>query len=163
MKKIKPCFNKCNLLIAKYVHVKQKYFCLVLIFSSILAIDLSAQGSRVWDYPVQPGTPEWEMLTYQERFEAQNIPDNLLQNMTTRDLVETCLNYPFFRDIIVSNNFQTGFNSIRSVFNGFRELEKRPDACAELLIVYKEMNPADYVKYSNKGGFSFQFTSMSPL
>ncbi|MBK7133895.1 MAG: hypothetical protein IPH69_14065 [Bacteroidales bacterium] len=86
---------------------------------------LPAQESKVWDYPVHYGTAEWSKLsTFQERLKAYNIPENLIQNMTTEDLVKTCLEYPEWLLISGFNNFQTGYSAIRSVFNGFRELEK---------------------------------------
>lgn len=125
---------------------------------------LPAQESKVWDYPVHYGTSEWEKLSsFQERLKVYNIPDSLLQYMTTEDLVETCLTYPEWLLITSSSSFQTGYNSIKSVFNGFVELEKRPDAYRELIKVYQEMNPEKVPQYSDQGNYTFQFTFIELL
>jgi hypothetical protein len=103
----------------------------------LVSTNILAQESRVWDYPIHYGTPEWDRLSsYQERLKTYNIPDDLIIYMTTADLVKTCLNYPEWLFITSCNDFQTGYNSIRSLFNGFVELEKRPDAFKELYKVY---------------------------
>ncbi len=125
---------------------------------------IPAQESRVWDYPVHHGTPEWEKLsTFQERLKAYNIPDDLLQNMTTEDLVRTCLTYPKWLLISGFDNFQTGYDAIKSVFNGFAELENRPDAFNELFKVYQKMDPEEITKSSKKGQFTFEFTFIELL
>lgn len=86
---------------------------------------LFSQESKTWDYPVKPGTIEWSNLTtYEERLDAYNIPDNLLKNMNTGDLVQTCLNYPEFRLIMTRNSLQQGYDYLKSIFNGFNELKK---------------------------------------
>jgi len=137
-------------------------------FTSLLVLTcidyLPAQVSRVWDYPIHYGTPEWEKLTtFSERLKAYNVPNDLLQCMTTEDLVKTCLTYPEWLLISGFNNFQTGYNAIKSVFNGFEELEKRPDSFKELFKIYKEMNPEEITRSSNKGKFTFEFTFIELL
>ena len=125
---------------------------------------LPAQESKVWDYPVHYGMPEWEKLsTFHERLNAYNIPDNLLQYMTTEDLVNTCLIYPKWLLISGFDNLQTGYNAIKSVFNGFAELENRPDAFKELYRVYQKMDPEEITKSSKKGQFTFEFTFIELL
>ena len=123
---------------------------------------LFAQQSNVWDYPIHYGTPEWAKLkTFEERLNAYNIPDSLLKIMTTEDLVNTCLAYPDRILITSRDNLQTGYNFIRSVFNGFRELEKRPDIFKELLKIYQKMNPEEitgFITLFEQGKFSYQFT-----
>lgn len=118
--------------------------------------------SRVFNFPVKPGKVEWQKLTtYEGRLNAYNIPDKLLQNMNTADLLQTCLNYPEFRLIMTRNSLQQGYDYLLTIFNGFRELEKRKDAGKELIKVYKQLNPADIISYETpvkRGGFSFQFT-----
>lgn len=119
---------------------------------------------KVWDYPVHYGTQEWaELKTFRERLNAFNIPDSLLQIMTTEDLVKTCLAYPDWMLITSRDNLQTGYNFIRSVFNGFRELEQRPDAFKELVKLYKKMYPEAITRIAKQGEFSFQLSFMEIL
>ena len=116
--------------------------------------------SKTYDYTIKPGTKEWQNLkSYDERLNAYNIPDNLLGNMNTSDLVKTCLNYPEFRLIMTRNSLQQGYDYLKSIFNGFVELEKRKDSGKELINEYKKLNPADIKNYDTpvkRGEFSFK-------
>ncbi|OQA64132.1 MAG: hypothetical protein BWY38_03073 [Ignavibacteria bacterium ADurb.Bin266] len=115
--------------------------------------------SKVYDFPIKPGTQEWQNLkSYEDRLNAYNIPEKLLINMNTQDLVLTCLNYPEFRLIMTRNSLQQGYDYLKTVFNGFGELEKRKDAGMELLIVYQKLNPSDIINYDTpikRGEFAF--------
>jgi len=144
-----------------------KKFLLIFLFVLMATLNLLGQASKVWDYPVHYGTQEWaELKTFEERLNVLNVPDSLLQIMTTEDLVKTCLAYPDWMLITSRDNLQTGYNFIRSVFNGFRELEQRPDACKELVKVYQKMNPEEITGFSTlvkQGEFCFQFSFIEIL
>ncbi|MCP4181146.1 MAG: hypothetical protein GY756_25555 [bacterium] len=118
--------------------------------------------SKVFDYPIKPGTKEWaELKTYDEKLNAYNIPEYLLVKMNTRDLVKTCLNYPEFRLMMTRNSLQLGYDYIKSIFNGFRELELRKDAGKEILKLYKNNDPSKIHKCKDllqKGKYAYKFT-----
>jgi len=155
-----------SVLLCKCFLNKLHYLKNLLAFLAIFLVftNLPAQESRVWDYPIHYGTPEWDRLSsFQERLKTYNIPDDLIKYMTTADLVRTCLNYPEWLFITSSNNFQTGYNSIKSVFNGFVELEKRPDAFKELYKVYIKMKPEKVTEQPKKGQFTFEFSFIELL
>lgn len=121
-----------------------------------------AQTDEVtWNYPVHPGSKEFKQLhSFSERLNAFNIPDSILTKMTTENLVKTCLAYPWWILITSRDNNQAGYDYIRSVFNGFRELEKRKDAGIELLRIYEKMMPGYIFKYETlvkQGVLCFQF------
>jgi len=102
-----------------------------------------AQNEKVtWDYPIKPGSKEWLAVPdFSKRLELLNIPAPLLKKISTEELVKSCLNYPEFQLIFTRNDLQSGYNFIRSSFNGFVELETRPDAGKELLKVYAGYKP----------------------
>ncbi|HAQ20784.1 MAG TPA: hypothetical protein DCR40_16360 [Prolixibacteraceae bacterium] len=102
-----------------------------------------AQNEKVtWDYPIKPGSKEWLAVSdFSKRLELLNIPAPLLKKMSTEELVKSCLNYPEYRLIFTRNDLQSGYNFIRSSFNGFVELESRPDAGKELVKVYAGYKP----------------------
>jgi len=133
-------------------------------FTLIVAnFQLNGQNqSKVYDFPIRPGTQQWQNLnSYDEKLNAYNIPETLLKNMNTSDLVQTCLNYPEFRLIMTRNSLQQGYDYIKSIFNGFRELEKRSDAGKELIEQYKNLYPSDIKKFDTpvkRGGFAFKLT-----
>lgn len=126
----------------------EKILTLITVFLLIMG-GLFAQQSKVWDYPIKPGTKEWGNLkSYQERLNAYNIPDNILKTISTEQLAKTCLDYPEFRLVFTRNDLQSGYNHIYKIFNGFSELESRTDAGKELLKIYKSYKPEGFGKNS---------------
>lgn len=86
---------------------------------------------------------EWgEIIAYNQ------IPDEELKEMSTKSLVETCLNYPLFASGMVFSNVSMydGFQNTRNQFNGLNELFKRTDAGSELVSVYQSVNSKDVLE-----------------
>jgi len=109
---------------------------------AIPIISFAQNQKATWDYPVKPGSKEWlEVSDFSKKLELYNIPAPLLKRISTEELVKSCLNYPEFRLIFTRNDLQSGYNFIRSSFNGFVELETRPDAGKELMKVYAGYKP----------------------
>ena len=135
-----------------------------LIFIFMVLISFSAIGQEkkaVWDYPVKPGSDEWKKLqTIEEQFNAYNIPQDIIKDISTEELVKTCLSYPEWGLIHAYNDRLTGFSVIVSLFNGFRELFERKDAVTELLNAYNKIDPlnvsSDWTDLQ-KGRYCFQF------
>ena len=102
-----------------------------------------AQNEKVTcDYPVKPGSKEWLAVPdFTKRLELLNIPEVLLERISTEELVKSCLNYPEIQLVFTRNDLQLGYDFIRSSFNGFVELESRPDAGKELMKVYAGYKP----------------------
>jgi len=144
---------------------------LIVCILMITYYNLSAQDSYVkWEYPIKYGSDEWaERDNPPEFFEGLkllNIPSDILGMMSTNQLVEVCLDYPLFGLVFTRNNMQQGYEFIRSHFNGFRELEDRPDACKCLLEVYEKMNPSGFAVESSPaqiGEYMAQFTFIELL
>lgn len=112
---------------------------------------LAQENGVSWDYPVKPGSEEWrEFKSRPEMVQACRIPDTVLQNISTHDLMELCLNYPLLHDIMFYNIPQMGFVSVSESFNGFAEFFRRDDAGLALLKKYKTINP-DKVKEKSTG------------
>ena len=74
-----------------------------------------------------------------ERILALQVPENVLANISTAGLLETCLEFPYNIDILFYDDYQKGFNSVVKNFNGFRELFKRPDLVNVLLDKYSQL------------------------
>ena len=113
--------------------MKKVIFLLLLSFPIILI----AQEEISWDFPVKPGSKEWnEIETSQEMINVCQIPLDVLSGMKTRELLEVCLRYPMFFDIHFANNLQDGLEVIFSSFNGFEELFQRNDYYENLFGIY---------------------------
>lgn len=154
-----------NLYIMNYFKVK-----LFISTSLLLLLFLSAEAQikeAEWNYPVHPGTEQWnELDSFSERLNAFNIPEGILSEMSTENLVKTCLSYPWWILITSRDNNQAGYNYLKSVFNGFRELENRQDSGIELLKVYGKMMPESVMNFESlvkQGMYCFQFTFIEIL
>ncbi|MEA3306790.1 MAG: hypothetical protein U9Q34_03295, partial [Elusimicrobiota bacterium] len=122
----------------------------------------------VYDFPVKTGTEEWKAFkNHKEMLKACQIPDTVLQKISTKGLLETVLNYPLFWDIFAySGNFQQKFEKMSAKFNGIQELFKRKDIGTELLKKYRYMNPAGFEKDSSDeeiGEYLFNFYEVEIL
>ncbi len=105
-----------------------------------------------YDFPIKPGTEKWkEFKTGKEMVDACQIPVEILQNLSTDALAETCLNYPLALDYSAYNDERVGIKHIINDFNGLQELAKRPDGALALIKLYKDM-PIDtkHVKISTR-------------
>ena len=65
--------------------------------------------------------------------EAAQIPEYILNQMSTEDLVEAMLSYPLRVDLITWNTYEQGFDAVSSYFNGLQELLIREDGAQKLL------------------------------
>ena len=54
-----------------------------------------------YEYPIKPGTTEWEELgTFSRRIAACRIPEETLDAMTTDALVDAVLDFPFLMNLM---------------------------------------------------------------
>lgn len=98
------------------------------LFLAFISIDISAQNKQTWDYPVKPGSKQWNAYTsYQERLEVCQIPQEILKDIPTEELVAICKNYPFSRNIFAYSSVQKGFEKVCEEFNEYRDLLQRED------------------------------------
>lgn len=80
-------------------------------------------------YPVLPGTDAWNALSsHADMLAVCQIPEDILKNLTTRELLEVVLDYPLMEDMHVYSTMEQGFLSVKNQFNGLQELVSRPDA-----------------------------------
>ena len=79
-------------------------------------------------YEVLPGTVEWNELEPGERYAVCAVSEAEVQNMTTRALVETVLNYPYLINIYAYDSLTLGIEEVSEYFPGLQELLNRNDA-----------------------------------
>ncbi len=119
-----------------------------------LSADKNGNVERVkgYDFPLKPGMVEWGNLkNVTEKYEATQIPAEILVKMSTEELIETCQNYPLLVNLFLFNSLEAGFEQLKQNFNGFRELISRKDAGEKLLKKYCAFNPSDlYEKIRQK-------------
>jgi hypothetical protein len=94
-----------------------------------------------YDYPIKPGSDAWKKFSsHDEMLAAIQIPADVLKNISTRALVETCLNYPLSDDMMSYNSLQQGLEAVISRSNCLQEMLRRGDAGTELLKQYGKTN-----------------------
>lgn len=119
----------------------KRLFCLLLTLISIVSLcSLSVQTTdaslssaytvdTAYEYPIVPGTPEWnELDSLDEKIAACHVDENLLASMTTPALLETVLNYPLLINMYAYSYPKMGIDSISQYFNGLDLLFERDDA-----------------------------------
>ena len=88
--------------------------------------------------PIKPGSEEWKRLSPAEKHAVCQIPDQIFATISTEDLIQAYLDYPFIGIIAAYNNWQIGFKRVYRDFNGVRELLKCKDAGWEIIQYYKK-------------------------
>lgn len=161
----------------------KKLFCLLLTLISVVSLcSLSALATNAslnsdytidtaYEYPIVPGTPEWNQLdSLDEKIAACHVDDSLLTSMTTPALLETVLNYPLLINMYAYSNPEMGIDSIAQYFNGLNLLFERDDAydCIVALsqtATYSEDNAETIVRNNYLASLTYHIenSNISPL
>lgn len=120
-----------------------------------------------YEFPIKGGTKEWaELEMHSEMLEACQVPESILREMSTEGLIETCLNYPLYWEVVAYNSPQQGFDVVASRFSGLQELLRREDAGSKLLARYCKMDPeaiGEDWTLLQKGKYAVGFTYIEML
>lgn len=130
---------------------RKKYILLLVLFVIIIGIfnffskeKDSYSITEAYEYPVLPGSDEWnELLSLEERVAVCQIPENILYEMSTDALVESVVSCPIISFMFAHNTVEFGFNQVKGYYNGLNELCERKDANAELRYYLEEMDSKD--------------------
>lgn len=133
----------------------------ILIILIWITTSYAQQSSGAYEYPIKPGSTQWKALnSHDEMVEVSQIPNNIIREISTENLVEACLNYPLYGDMFAYDQLQKGFDVVTAHFNGLQELIKRRDSGKILLYKYIKMDPkALNVNWSIKkqGDYALKF------
>ncbi|MDR0605833.1 MAG: hypothetical protein LBG80_16185 [Bacteroidales bacterium] len=95
-----------------------------------------------YNYPVYPGMPEWsEFQTMEEMIAACQVPENILNEMSTQAIIQAIWEYPFVLVVLHRYHYQADFDGTFSGNNAYNALTKRNDAGTALLERLKATNP----------------------
>ena len=114
-------------------------------------------GQGESDVYVFPAEEEWINLEPTERYSALQIPENILKNMSTAGLAETCINYPMFAEMVFYDSLELGFAQIKRRFNGLQELFTRPDVTNILVSIFISMDLNKLDKYDDYPTMKFHY------
>ena len=119
--------------------------------------------THIYSFPIKYGDTEWDLSRYTvaEIKKKLQLPDNLIRNMTTPDLIETCLDYPYSSDFLAFDEIQLGVGCVRQDFNGLDEVLKRKNLAKTMLTKYEtKMQTAEVMGTQEslvKGAYSIYF------
>ena len=119
-----------------------------LMLSAALAVGAWAVTGRAacsvtapYQFPVQPGTPEWVELSANARRAACRLPGGLAEQMTSEALLETALDYPYVSSILAFSDPVQGFWSNAKYNDALAELVTRPNAAAVVERAFSKLPP----------------------
>lgn len=122
---------------------------------------------QIYNFPVKPGSPEWRRFqSHDEMVRNCQIPDSIISSMTTKDLLDSYLNYPLIMDMLAYDNLKDGFEKMNKTVNCFQTLLKREDVGKILIEKYKTMKVVKDLNdttSSKVGDYTFIFSSMELL
>jgi hypothetical protein len=138
--------------------MKRIILCVIALMNGLFVY---SQTSSIYKFPIKQGSKEWERVkSINKRIELLQIPDTILKKISTEDLLETSLQFPYLTDILFADNFKRGFEVLTEEFNGFRELLKRQDLTNVLLNKYRnissEITSIKFQSAIEQGKFSFR-------
>lgn len=97
----------------------------------------------VYAYPVTPENPEWAEMDYVEQVRACDMPQELVNSLSTDELVQVALDYPLMLDCMLFDSYERGVEHLAMTSNVYRELLEREDVAETLLSAYLNLD-VDY-------------------
>ena len=137
--------------------MKKVIFCLI-----FMAAPLAMLAQNVsFEYPFKPGDAKWKSYeTNQERKAALQIPTIILDELSTQQLLDICLEYPYLLEVTFSTDYQKALEYMAESFNGLKALITREDLLNVLLNKERdfedELIALSGAKAEERGLFSYQ-------
>lgn len=94
-------------------------------------------------YPISPEDEEWKNMSYAELLEALALPEELVDSLSTEDLAEWALAYPYLGDIFLYDSVKAYLDSLSRKSYLFSALFAREDVNEVLLDKFEELQ-VDY-------------------
>ena len=98
------------------------------------------ENTDVGEYPISLDSEEWCELSSMEAHMVCDMPEEYAKGLTTEELVEYAVNYPFLMDVLAFDKLEDGMKHLEKKSGVFKELFARADAEKELIKEYKRMD-----------------------
>jgi len=90
-------------------------------------------------YSIIPGTTEWNSIkTGKGLWDICQLSDDVLQGLTTDELIEACMEFPLAYDYLFSNKERFAISFFVKNFSVLKELQNRSDGVTSLIEYYKD-------------------------
>lgn len=101
------------------------------------------ENTDIGEYPLDANSAEWSQLSFSERAAVCNMPKEYAQSLTTEELVDYAVTYPFLMDILGFDHIEDGMDNLAKKSYLFEELYSRADCFDELLTEFSELAESD--------------------
>lgn len=108
---------------------------------------------EIGEYPVNESSEIWKNLSYNEAIAACDMPKEFAETLTTDELIQYALNYPFLMDTLFFDNIEDGFSVVTQKSGIFKELFCRDDCISKLINTYESLK-VDYNGLEESGDVS---------
>jgi hypothetical protein len=105
------------------------------------------------EFPITPDNEKWsELNSHSEMISACEVPNELIDQMSTQDLVDLVLQYPLLGEILAYTTYDQGLEAVKAEFNGLQELYSREDVAEVLLDTYcsKDVTEKSHVNSNDR-------------
>ena len=147
--------------------MKKRTLILLAFQASFLLAAAQKTIDRKYEFPVKPGSGTWRSFTtHKQMVEATKLPEKIATSLTTKALLETCLDYPLLGDIMLHNSPQRGLEVASRNFNGLQQLMERKDVALHAANTYQKLLATDVDKLpalDEKGKLTFQLSFIELL
>ncbi len=99
------------------------------------------ENTDIGEYPINPDSDIWKELSGCESSAACNMPKEYAETLTTEELVEYAVNYPFlWSHMFAFDDIYSGIETLTTKSGVFEELFARADCYDKLLDKYADLN-----------------------
>lgn len=81
-----------------------------------------------------------ELNSFEEMLAVTNLPQDIIDKLTTEQLAECCVNHPLRMIYLTYDKPELGIKTIINNFNGFKELKNRHDYAQSVINLYTALN-----------------------
>lgn len=137
--------------------------CLCLM-TNVYAVNVSTEKiDEPYEYPVLPGTVQWQEMTKEERYASCYVERAIAENMTTEALLQTVLDYPYYDNVYAYNSFAEGLMYVSEYCPPLQVLLERDATMATIESYVSDVTVMD-ILYDGKNGFNHnQFDAQALL
>ena len=117
----------------------------------------AGQGEHDANTFIFPTQEELAAIEPKDRAAALQIPENILREMSTAGLAETCINYPMIANMAFYDSLEIGFGRMKDQFNGLQELFVRTDVADILVPIFVSMDLNKLNQYAEYPTYKFHY------
>lgn len=139
---------------------KKLSFVISIVFLFGISYNTTSAEIANYEYP-NLSSDEWgDLLDHNEKVAACQLPEKLIESLSTDELLEAVLDYPLLFEIYAYNDEQVGFEAVFADFNGLQELFTRDDVGQ---VVYDKYCATEVMEDATKSKESEDFLELAYL